>query len=99
MSGSTDDTGRPRGETFDAELDGHRLARQLTAVRDYMLRADGWRTLDEISRITGAPPASVSARLRDLRRPASGGYTVERRRRRPGGGLYEYRVSSPTVEL
>lgn len=42
---------------------------------------------------TGAPEASASARLRDLRRA---GLTVERRRRGdPKAGLWEYRVGLP----
>jgi hypothetical protein len=63
---------------------------QLTKVRDLML--DGqWRSLIEIAAATGSPQASVSARLRDLRKAKFGGYTVERRLLSPG--LYEYRVN------
>lgn len=98
---STDDQGQPRGETYDAELDRKRLGAQLQRVRDFMLEArggwrEGWRTLSMIAAATGYPEASVSARLRDLRRPACGGLTVERRRRGEGG-LHEYRVSPPEV--
>lgn len=50
-----------------------------------------WRTLAEISEATGDPEASVSARLRDLRKPAFGSYTVLRRRRYGANhGTYEY---------
>jgi hypothetical protein len=69
-----------------------RLTTQLLAVRELML--DGrWRTLDTISRVTGAPPASVSAQLRHLRKPRFGRYHVEKRH--VGRGLYEYRVLPP----
>lgn len=70
--------------------DHSRLGEQFRRVRDLM--ADGaWRTLAQISEAVGAPEASVSARLRDLRKPEHGSRTVERRSR--GRGLYEYRVA------
>jgi hypothetical protein len=63
---------------------------QLAKVRDLML--DGqWRSLIEIAAATDAPQASISARLRDLRKVKFGSYTVERRLLTPG--LYEYRVT------
>lgn len=67
------------------------------ARRVILLMVDGgWRTLSEISSSTGDPEASVSARLRDLRRPECGGYTVDSRVRDPARpGLYEYHVSLP----
>lgn len=43
-----------------------------------------------------AAVASISARLRDLRKPKFGGYVVERRRRTVG--TWEYRVSLPAEE-
>lgn len=71
-------------------LDAARLGRQLEAVRSLML--DGrWRTLGEVSAATGAPEASVSARLRDLRKPRNGAFSVDRRRRT--AGTWEYRVN------
>lgn len=77
------------GETFDIKRDGNRLRRQLDAVRNLM--ADGlWRTLRQISHNTGYPEASVSARLRDLRKSKFGSYVVERRY--VERGLFEYRV-------
>ena len=77
------------GETYERERDHDRLANQLRAVRDVML--DGvWRSLMNISFQTGAPEASVSARLRDLRKVRFGGYIVERRY--AGDGLWEYRL-------
>lgn len=86
---------RPRfhGATFDRELDGPRLERQLDRVREY-LRDGQWRTLAEIRAAAGGSEASVSARLRDLRKPAFGGHTVERQRV-PGqetSGLWRYRL-------
>lgn len=53
------------GETFDMVRDGKRLNAQLARVYDCLI--DGkWRTLDEIHEVTGDPPASISARYRDL---------------------------------
>lgn len=77
------------GSTYDHNRDGDRLARQLTAVRELM--ADGeWRTLGEIAATVQAPQASVSARLRDLRKSRFGSFTVERKYL--GDGLFQYRV-------
>lgn len=67
--------------------------RRLTAQlgRIFAVMADGqWRTLAEISELTGAPTPSVSAQLRHLRKPEFGGYTVEREHIE--NGLYQYRL-------
>lgn len=82
------------GKTFDPKLDGARLGAQLDKVRDAMLRK-GWVTLAYLSGLLAAPEASVSARLRDLRKVKFGGYTVERRRVPNGNGLHEYRLVKP----
>ena len=80
------------GETFDQARDGKRLNKQQRAVTEVML--DGkWRTLKHIAMTIGAPESSVSARLRDLRKPRYGGYIVERRY--ISNGLFEYRVLPP----
>ena len=77
------------GETFDAKRDGRRLNAQAADV--YRLMRDGkWRTLADIAAATDHPEASVSARLRDLRKAKFGGLTVERNY--VSRGLYEYRV-------
>lgn len=78
------------GETYDADKDRVRLTGLLGKVTQLM--ADGeWRTLHRITAAIGASSeASVSARLRDLRKPRFGGHTVERRR--VIDGLWEYRV-------
>jgi len=77
------------GQTFDRQRDGARLDGQAADV--FRLMRDGqWRTLAEISAATGHPEASVSARLRDFRRPKFGGFVVEREH--IAGGLWRYRV-------
>ena len=80
------------GDTFDAALDGSRLNTQLARVTELM-RDGTWRTLAEIQRVVGGSEASVSARLRDLRKPRFGAWTVGRRRV-AALGLWEYRLES-----
>ena len=69
-----------------------RMGKQRREVFEVML--DGrWWSLHEIAATTGHPEASISARLRDFRRPKYGGHTVERRRRHgPDTGTWEYRL-------
>lgn len=82
-------TGPRDGETFDAKRDGKRLNQQAADV--FRLMRDGkWRTLAEIAAATDHPEASVSARLRDLRKPKLGNLTVDRRHLE--GGVWQYRV-------
>jgi biotin operon repressor len=77
------------GATYDEGRDHARLKDQ--ALRVFNACSDGrWYTLADISRETGDPEASVSARLRQIR---SAGYTVERRY--VSKGLHEYRVLIP----
>lgn len=77
------------GQTYDHARDGKRLASQhervLAALRDYE-----WHTLSGLSASTGDPEASVSARLRDLRKARFGAHKIERRYVRRG--LHEYRL-------
>lgn len=83
--------GPRHGETYDQARDGKRLDGQMADV--FALMRDGqWRTLGEISGATGHPEASVSARLRDLRRLEFGGFTVDREFVRRG--LWRYRLGS-----
>jgi len=65
----------------------------------FALMSDGvFRSLAGIAHATGFPEASISARLRDFRRPKFGGYTVERRRG-GFGGSHEYRLLVGQMEL
>jgi len=79
------------GDTFSESLDGDRLRVQLNAVWAFMFD-ERWHTLNEISVAIGAPEASVSARLRDFRKPKFGGHVVERQRIPNGNGLHIYRL-------
>lgn len=77
------------GDTFSAPRDGMRLNAQLIAVKQLM--ADScWRTLQDIAGYVHASEASVSARLRDLRKEKFGTHTVNRRHVQPG--LFEYQL-------
>lgn len=84
------------GTTFDPAKDGKRLGRQLAAVRDLMVEYGLWLSLAQIEDCTGYPQASISARLRDLRKEQFGGFRVQRRRR--SAGTWEYRVTARHAE-
>lgn len=80
------------GPTFDARQDGKRLGTLMDRV--IVLMRDGqWRTLAAIRGECGGTEASVSARLRDLRKERFGSFIVERRRVDGAPGLWEYRVA------
>jgi hypothetical protein len=85
------------GDTYDPALDKDRLNKQLGRV--YVVLAEGgWFTLAQVAlysnhlRSDGGrdSEASVSARIRDLRKDKFGGYRVDNRR--VAGGLWEYRL-------
>lgn len=79
------------GSTIDHDKDHKRLRLQHAAVFNVM--KDGhWRPLALIARLTGAPEASVSARLRDFRKERFGAHTVQRERRDWDGGTWVYRL-------
>jgi hypothetical protein len=78
------------GTTYSHALDHARLALQRVAVRAAMA-GSVWRSLADLAALTGHPEASISARLRDLRKARFGGLTVDRRRRTIG--TWEYRVT------
>jgi biotin operon repressor len=81
------------GSTYSPSRDFDRLSRQAQRVAQFMERGN-WVTLSEIAQATGDPEASVSARLRDLRRL---GFTVEREY--VERGLHRYRLKTrPEVE-
>lgn len=82
------------GPEYDPELDFARLTGQIKRVFDCMVDGE-WRTLSEISIVTGDPEASISAQLRHLRKDRFGGHTVIKRRRgNPSFGLFEYQLNA-----
>lgn len=84
------------GATYDHQRDGRRLAAQHHRVLAFM-RSGQWVTLAAIAAHTKDPEASVSARLRDLRKPEFGSYRIDRRYVRRG--LHEYRLVVGQMEL
>jgi hypothetical protein len=82
------------GEGYVHNRDVSRLSAQL--IRVWNVMCDGsWRSLEEISALTGAPPTSASAQLRHLRKSRFGAHKVEKLYIRRG--LYLYRlVPNPT---
>lgn len=84
------------GSTFSESRDGSRLASQLADVR-MLLSTGEWLTLEQISRFTGHPEASVSSRIRDLRKGRFGGHTIEREY--VCRGLHRYRLLLPKGQL
>lgn len=89
-------TDRFNGSDYQPTRDDIRLTGQLLRVWD-VVKDQQWRTLDQISRSTGDPHASISAQLRHLRKARFGGHTVEKEYR--DNGLYVYRVIPNEVEL
>lgn len=79
------------GATFDAKRDGSRLFAQLQDVRAAMSDHD-WHTLPELHAALGHPEASISARIRDLRKERWGSHMIERKH--VGAGLWAYRMST-----
>lgn len=80
---------RYNGPEYEPDRDNERLDNQLMRVKTVM-RDKSWRTLREISSITGDPESSISAQLRHLRKPKHGSHTVNRRSRK--GNLFEYQL-------
>jgi len=81
------------GADYHAGRDQARLSTQLERVKDSMI--DGqWRTLQQIADQAQAPQTSVSAQLRNLRKPEFGSWLVDRRHIEQG--LYEYRLRAQT---
>jgi hypothetical protein len=57
------------------------------------LQGGEWLSLPELRDRTGDPIASISAQLRNLRKPGFGSHTILRRRREPAEkGLHEYHL-------
>jgi hypothetical protein len=77
------------GKTYNPALDKHRLNKQLGRVFE-VLKDGQWHTLGEIEKRTGDPQASISARVRDLRKPRFGSFNVEHNR--VIEGLWQYRI-------
>lgn len=82
------------GHDYDLPRDYKRLSTQLEAILNLMIDSQ-WRTLEQIALKTGAPHASVSAQLRNLRKKKNGGYIIDRQYL--DNGLYQYRLRIPMM--
>lgn len=80
------------GETYESERDKPRLNAQMRRVFEAMSDRR-WHTLGDLAHSTGDPEASISARLRDLRKPKFGGFVIDRKY--VGNGLFTYKMGEP----
>jgi hypothetical protein len=92
-----------RTNRSDTKAKPVQFRKQGEVIRDVMLSAGQcatWLTLDELAKLTHYPPASISAQLRDLRKPRFGAHTVVKRWRTTNkamraegfGAVWEYAV-------
>ncbi len=82
---------RFNGSDYNHERDSARLSGQIKRVYDCM-KDGAWRTLDDISRITGDPHASISAQLRHLRKKRFGSHVINKQY--IDNGLYKYQLEA-----
>ena len=81
---------RFNGPVYDPAQDFGRLTKQHERIRELMID-NAWRTVREISVLTGDPENSVQAQLRHLRKPRFGSFIVDKRIRK-APALWEYKV-------
>ncbi len=81
------------GWSFRQDLDAQRLKTLLHKVFWCLLDGNWW-TLAQLKTVCGGSEAGISARLRDLRKPHFGGFTVHHRRRSGANGCWEYRLAT-----
>lgn len=80
------------GSDYIPIIDDSRLDAQHIRIKNLMEHG-GWKTLNEISALTGDPEASISAQLRHLRKERFGSWVIEKRPRKSRkSGLFEYRM-------
>ena len=77
------------GVTYNKDKDFKRLSGQLKKVYNLM-KDNQWRDLQSIIDVCGGTEASISARLRDLRKEKFGAFRVDSKRVK--NGLWMYRV-------
>lgn len=84
------------GDTYDPKQDEARLRGQWLKVWRCIMYGDWW-TLEALAKACGASEASVSARLRDFRKPRFGSHSIERQR--VEGGLHRYRLVTEVKDV
>lgn len=77
------------GSTFSRSRDGVRLNEQCQDVFNF-LSDNCWHTLREAHERTGHPEASISARIRDLKKERFGGFKISKRY--INNGLWQYKM-------
>lgn len=89
------DNAKFNGSDYIPLFDDERLTGQIKRV--YSIMIDGvWRTLSDIEKLTSDPQASISAQLRNLRKPRFGSHTLNKRNRgERENGLFEYQLLKP----
>lgn len=91
------------GDTYEPLQDKERLETLFERVKSTMAGAQWW-TLEELAAQAKGSQASVSARIRDLRKERFGGWEIVRRRLQsaPESGVWEYQMTGqhvvPTTE-
>lgn len=79
------------GVTYNPALDERRLRRLLGRVFDVLARGE-WITLVTLAREVRGTTASVSARIRDLKKAKHGAWIVDKRRVAGRRAIWEYRL-------
>lgn len=85
------------GPEYRPKRDADELRSQ-SAIIFNLCRDARWRTVAEISEVTGFPENSISAQLRHFRKPRFGSHTVNRRQREGCKRLYEYQLIPKVLE-
>jgi hypothetical protein len=87
MNARRQSLGGQHHEAVDPDADLPRLVLQFDRVVGVLEDKD-WHTLHEIAEKTASPEGSVGSQIRNARVE---GYVIEKRRREPGRGTWEYR--------
>ena len=82
------------GNDYNHARDSARLTGQIQRIYSELQSGD-WFTLRDLAEKTGAPEASVSAQLRNLRKERFGNHNIEKKHL--GNGLYTYRLIKDTL--
>ena len=82
------------GNDYVHTRDSARLTGQIQRIYDE-LKSGAWFTLRALAEKTGAPEASISAQLRNLRKERFGSHNIEKMHL--GNGLYTYRLVKDTL--
>lgn len=79
-------------ESFEIFFLGKVVGGELTGIEKIfnLMKDEQFRTLAEISKMTGVGEASVSAQIRNLKKPQFGGHDSDKKHL--GGGIWIYRI-------